>query len=146
MLVFSDPERGGHTLWTLGHLAYIESLIIRSFMLGQANPLAHWEEMFDGPDTSGDPSRFPPFEEVLAMCRKVREETIAILATLSEGDLDLPGARTPAGFESTFGTYRDCLQFVADHWYMHRGTWQMRAAPPDQSSWVKHPDDRGGCG
>jgi len=27
----------------------------------------------------------------------------------------------PAGFEDTFGTYRLCLQYVADHWYMHRG-------------------------
>ena len=28
---------------------------------------------------------------------------------------------TPAGFEHTFGTYRLCLQYAADHWYMHRG-------------------------
>jgi hypothetical protein len=27
----------------------------------------------------------------------------------------------PDGFEETFGTYRRCLQYVADHWYMHRG-------------------------
>jgi hypothetical protein len=27
----------------------------------------------------------------------------------------------PAGFEATFGTYRLCLQYAADHWYMHRG-------------------------
>jgi hypothetical protein len=27
----------------------------------------------------------------------------------------------PAGFEDTFGTYRLCLQYVADHWYTHRG-------------------------
>jgi len=25
------------------------------------------------------------------------------------------------GYEDTFGTYRLCLQYVADHWYMHRG-------------------------
>jgi hypothetical protein len=30
-------------------------------------------------------------------------------------------ARAPAGFEDTFGTRRLCLQYAADHWYMHRG-------------------------
>ena len=34
------------------------------------------------------------------------------------GEID-PNA--PEGFEDNFGTYRLCLQFVSDHWYMHRG-------------------------
>ncbi|MCG8466799.1 MAG: DinB family protein, partial [Gemmatimonadetes bacterium] len=34
--VFPTPRGGGHTLWVLGHLAYIESLVIRTFMLGEA--------------------------------------------------------------------------------------------------------------
>jgi len=58
---------------------------------------------------------------VLASCREVRESTLALLATLSEADLDRPSARAPRGFEDTFGTCRQCLQYVADHWYMHRG-------------------------
>jgi len=36
-------------------------------------------------------------------------------------DLDTPSATVPQGFEDTFGTYRLCLQYAADHWYMHRG-------------------------
>ena len=39
-VVFPTPNGGGHTLWVLGHLAYIEALIIRQFMLGEPNPLA----------------------------------------------------------------------------------------------------------
>ncbi|TMQ67328.1 MAG: DinB family protein [Candidatus Eisenbacteria bacterium] len=116
------PRNGGcHTLWVLGHLAYIEALVIRAFMLGEANPLAEWEQTFDGADTSGDISQFPPFDQVLAKCREVRESTLALLASLSEEDLDKVSARVPVGFEETFGTYRLCLQYVADHWYMHRG-------------------------
>jgi hypothetical protein len=120
-VVFPTPNGGGHTLWTLGHLAYIESLIVHSFMLGDANPLAHWEETFDGADTNGDITQFPPFEEVLAKCREVRRLTVALVDTLSENDLDRVSAKVPAGFEDTFGTYRLCLQYAADHWYMHRG-------------------------
>src|SRR5262245_58523575 len=98
-LVFPTPHGGSHTLWVLGHLAYIEQLVIRSFMLGEANPLAHWEPIFDGADVSGDASIFPPFDPVLATCREVRESTLALLATLSEADLDRPSARIPKGFE-----------------------------------------------
>lgn len=120
-MVFPTRNGGCHTLWTLGHLAYIETLVIRTFMLGEGNPLAGWEEPFDGADTSGDISQFPPFDEVLAKCREVRESTVALLDSLSEGDLDKASAKVPESFEDTFGTYRLCLQYVADHWYMHRG-------------------------
>jgi len=120
-VVFPTPNGGGHTLWVLGHLAYIEALVIRGFMLGEPNPLAEWEEPFDGADTSGDASRYPPFDEVLARCREMRERTLTLLDSLSEDDLDRASANAPDGHEDTFGTYRLCLQFVADHWYMHRG-------------------------
>ena len=53
--------------------------------------------------------------------RKVREGTTALLDSLTEDDLDKKSAVVPEGYENTFGTYRLCLQFAADHWYMHRG-------------------------
>ncbi len=120
-MVFPTPNGGCHTLWVLGHLAYIETLVVRTFMLGEANPLAHWEEVFDGPDVSGDISEYPPFDEVLAKCREVRESTVVLLDSLREEDLDSVSGKVPEGFQDTFGTYRLCLQYVADHWYMHRG-------------------------
>jgi len=119
--VFPTREGGCHTLWVLGHLAYIETLVVRDFMLGEGNPLAEWEEIFDGADTSGDISQYPPFDAVLTKCRMVRESTVALVDSLCEDDLDKKSANVPAGFEDTFGTYRRCLQYVADHWYMHRG-------------------------
>jgi len=120
-VVFPTPKGGGHTLWVLGHLAYIEDLVIRKFMLGQDNPLATWEETFDGADVSGDVNIYPGFDDVLAKCREMRESTLAVLDSLSEKDLDQRSANVPKGYEDTFGTYRLCLQYVADHWYMHRG-------------------------
>jgi hypothetical protein len=116
------PNGGGHTLWVLGHLAVIESQIIHSFMLGQKHPLPDWVETFDGTETSLDPAVYPPFDQVLAKCRDVRAATLVLAETFSESDLDKASALIPKGWEDTFGTFRLCLQYAADHWYMHRGT------------------------
>jgi len=120
-VVFPTPRGGCHTLWVLGHLAYIEGLVVRAFMLGERNPLADWEQLFDGPDPSGEANQYPPFDQVLATCREMRESTIALLESLTENDLDKASANAPHGWADTFGTYRLCLQYVSDHWYMHRG-------------------------
>src|SRR5574341_387022 len=74
-MVFPTRNGGCHTLWVLGHLAYIETLVVRTFMLGEANPLAAWEPVFDGQDVSGDARQFPPFDQVLAHCRAARDTT-----------------------------------------------------------------------
>ena len=120
-VVYPTPRGGSHTLWVLGHLAYIEALVIRGFMLAEPNPLAEWVALFDGEEVTGDESQYPTFDEVLARCREMRESTLAVLDTLSESDLDRTSNNSPDGYEETFGTFRCCLQFVADHWYMHRG-------------------------
>jgi hypothetical protein len=120
-LVFPTPNGGCHTLWVLGHLAYIEALVIRRFMLGEENPLAHWQPVFDSGHVTGDGSLYPSFDQALATCREARESTLALLDSLSEDDLDRVSANAPTGFAEMFGTYRLCLQYVADHWYMHRG-------------------------
>ena len=119
--VFPTPKGGCHTLWVLGHLAYIEAQVIRTLMLGDKNPLAGWQEPFDTTDVSGDVSQYPPFDQVLAKCREERASTIAFLDSLGEDELDRVSAKTPKAFEAMFGTYRLCLQYAADHWYMHRG-------------------------
>ena len=120
-VVFPTPRGGCHTLWVLGHLAYIEALVVRSFMLGEPNPLADWEEVFDGADTSGEIEQFPPFDQVLRECRATRASTISFLDSLTEDDLDRVSENAPDGVEELFGTYRRCLQYAADHWFMHRG-------------------------
>ncbi len=120
-MVFPTPCGGCHTLWVLGHLAYIEGLVVHHFMLGEANPLEEWAAVFDGEDVSGDPADFPDFDTALRACRARRSTTRAILDGLSEEDLDQVAVACPEGVESLFGTYRRCLQSCADHWFMHRG-------------------------
>ena len=120
-MIFPTPNGGCHTLWVLGHLAYIESLVIRHFMLRENNPLSDWKDLFDGAEVSADARQFPPFDTVLETCHQARKSTITLLDTLTEDELDQSSLNTPKGYEDTFGTYRLCFQYVADHWYMHRG-------------------------
>ena len=120
-MVPPTAQGGGHTLWVLGHLAYIEALVVHVFMSAQPNPLAHWDTLFDGDLISVDPKDYPPFEQVVATCWEQRAGTLALLDTLGEDDLDQPVASVPAGYDEFFGTRRRCLQYLADHWYMHRG-------------------------
>lgn len=120
-MVFPTPRGGCHTLWVLGHLAYIEALLIRKFMLGEPNPLADWEEMFDGYAVSGDIEHFVPFDRALAECRATRASTVSLLDFLDEDDLDQTSANVPDVVDGLFGTYRKCFQYASDHWFMHRG-------------------------
>lgn len=120
-MVRSTPKGGCHTLWILGHLAYIEALVIDGFMLGRPNPLSDWSEVFDGAAVSGDPVRFPSFDEVLKECRSIRISTVSLLDSLTEEDVDRPSKNAPGGAKELFGTYRQCFQYAADHWFMHRG-------------------------
>jgi len=120
-LVSPTPQGGCHTLWVLGHLAFIEAMVIQGIMRGRPNPLVEWEAMFDDAEISGDAKRFPPFDQVLDTCRRMRASTIARLDASVESDLDVPAANLPEGAANLFGTRRQCFQYAADHWYMHRG-------------------------
>ena len=90
-------------------------------MRGEPNPHADWEQPFDGSEVSQDIADYPPFDDVLRICRGSRESTLALLDTYDESDLDRISAACPKGWEETFGTHRLCFQNVSDHWYMHRG-------------------------
>ena len=125
-LVFPTLNGGCHTIWILGHLAYIECLVIRTFMLGEANPLAEWEAILDTDEVSGEQDFYPTFDRVLDECRSVRASTVALLNSFRESDLDrvsenTPDAKDSKGVELLFGTHRRCFQYASDHWLMHRG-------------------------
>jgi len=121
-LTFPTPKGGNHPLWVLGHLAYSEGSLLREMMLGEPNPLADWKEIFsNGTEPVGDADQYPPFDEVLAKCREVHQSSMALLDSMSEDDLGTSSKNCPPEYEGFFGTYRQCFQQVANHWWMHQG-------------------------
>lgn len=121
-MTLSSSGGGVHTLWLLGHLAYIEAMVVHRFMLDQANPLSDWKNMFDGEAISHEAEDFSvSFDRALGECRAVRASTLSLLDSYGEHDLDQVSLGAPDGAAELFGTHRHCFQYAADHWFMHRG-------------------------
>jgi hypothetical protein len=121
-LTFPTAKGGCHAIWTLGHLAFTEYSLVKGRMLGEENPLEGWADLFEnGSQAVAEPGLYPSFEELHGKCRAARDETISLLETLDEPDLDTVSRNVPEHLAKTFGTYRLCFQFTADHWYMHQG-------------------------
>ncbi|MFT5233528.1 MAG: hypothetical protein ACI9UK_000974 [Candidatus Krumholzibacteriia bacterium] len=92
------------------------------------------EHCFVFPTPNGGGQNFyPPFDLVLAKCREMRKTTMDLLDRLSEEDLDEKSAHVPDGHEENFGTHRLCFQYIADHWYMHRGQLDDARRAADQN-------------
>jgi uncharacterized damage-inducible protein DinB len=121
-LTFPTPKGGNHPLWVLGHLAYSEGDIIQQTMLGRPNPLAHWKDLFRmGTEPSAEASRYPNYEEVKQAFQRVRAETMKVLETLTDADLDQPSKSCPPEFREFLGTYAQCFLIAILHPMTHRG-------------------------
>ena len=113
---------GNHPTWIAGHLAYSEANLISHIMRGNTNPLLEWKELFGrGTEPSTDTNKYPPLSELLAKWDEVRAETLKVVDSLSEEDLDKPCPNPPPGREEFFGTYAKVLAMVSMHTLMHRG-------------------------
>src|SRR5688500_9065987 len=96
---------GNHTLWLLGHLAYIEADIPRIFF-GEATPIEHWPPLFaTPPDPRAGACAFLPFDEVLGKYRQLRARNLRLLDEVGEDGLDRLPTGTPPGFEDAMKTF-----------------------------------------
>ena len=121
-MTFPTPNGGNHPTWVAGHLAYAEGSLIQHMMLGEANPLIEWQSLFGiGSQPTADAADYPPLGDLLAKWDEMRVNTLKVLDSLSEADLEKPSANVPEGREQTFGTYGKILTMVAFHPLLHRG-------------------------
>jgi hypothetical protein len=117
---FPTANGGCHPLWVLGHLTLIEGSI-PAILSGEANPVAHWFSRFgEGSLPVADAAAYPPFAEVREKYRQLRERNLALLRSLSEGDLDKPTQAPPKGREREFATYGRSFMTLALHQMLHR--------------------------
>ena len=122
---FAQPtiNGGNHAIWILGHLAYIESVMIHQLIQGKVTcTLAHHKETFDpegGPST--EPSEYPSFDQLFKDYDTARRETVEYLDTITQNDLNSPALGCPEEWKPHFGTIAQCLDFIAHHPSLHFG-------------------------
>ena len=122
-LTSPTPKGGNHPLWIAGHLVYSEARLTHELMFDKPSPLADWGDIFrGGTQPSNDAGAYPfSIPEILAKWDEIRTHTLAILAGLSDEDLDKPVANCPPGREALFGTIGKAFSMVAMHPLNHRG-------------------------
>lgn len=115
------PKGGNHPLWCIGHLAFAEGNLVHKYIKGEANPMAEWAELFDaGTQPSDDASAYPSFEELMGKFQSIRADTMALVETLSDADLDKP-SKAEGEMQEWFGTVGQCLAAIPIHFGFHGG-------------------------
>ncbi|MCK6477627.1 MAG: DinB family protein [Phycisphaerales bacterium] len=115
---------GNHALWTLGHLAYLESQLPRIILgpSGEPSRYDHWATLFaTGTAPKTDGSQYPTFDEVLRACRVLRAQTLALLDQVGEANLDERPKAVPPGFEDAMRTCGHAFMLIALHQMVHYG-------------------------
>jgi hypothetical protein len=121
-LLRPGPWGGNHAMWIAGHLAVVEGRL-HQMINGTANPLHDWKRLFDwGSEPVDDPAAYPPFEEVVAKFKELREQTHAYLDKFGEEGLDQPTKSQPPGFGAFgFDKVGSAIMIIAGHAIGHMG-------------------------
>ncbi|MCA9014196.1 MAG: DinB family protein [Planctomycetaceae bacterium] len=118
-LVEPTPHGGNHPLWVLGHLIVSESFLLDQCLQGKPNRFPEYAELFGAGSTPvADASKYPAYDEIRPLFDQIRQDTLALLDTLSEDDLDQASHHTENPFFSTVG---NCFQAMIMHTMNHSG-------------------------
>ncbi len=111
-----------HIIWQLGHLIVAESGLMGACAPGRLPPLPEGFADRYTKETAAldDASAFHTKQELLEQYTAQRQATDAILAELSEADLD---QASPESYQPRFPTIGSLLSLVAIHPIMHCGQW-----------------------
>ena len=124
-----------HPLWLVGHLANISNLLVNVWCCDQESLLPKeyrkpFAPAFVGGDpVVPDPAKYPPWEEVLGVYRKVGEAIVSGLRSLSEDAIEgeLRGG-IPEDMKAQLGNVEATLMSMISHDSYHRGQLGMLAA------------------
>lgn len=115
------PRGGNHPLWVLGHITFVEGGIAR-IILGEPHALEKWAPLFaPGTEVKADASAYPPFDEILATYKQLRQRNLQLLEEIGEEGLDRPTVSPPPGMEKVMKTIGETFMLVALHQMNHRG-------------------------
>lgn len=114
---------GNHIAWQLGHLIVSERYLVEQAAPGKMPPLPddfgprHMKETA----AIDDAAAFLSKNDYLALAKKTRADTLAVLAEFPTADFDQPVSKVPP-FVKTAG---ELFLFVGPHWVMHAGQWAI---------------------
>jgi hypothetical protein len=112
---------GHHALWALGHVAYGEKGMITEMVLGKPHEQGPYDELFGiGSQPQADPGRYPSFEKLMQEFENARAETLRVLDSLTDADLERP-SQVPEDMKDFFGTVGQCLNAAGLHCTFHAG-------------------------
>lgn len=112
---------GNHPTWILGHLAFVEGAVCQA-ITGKSNPMAQLEPICGmGSEPKPEAALYPPFQELLSTCRRLRQETIRLLDEIGDGGLDRVPAHVPPGFEEVMPTIGRAFLLLTLHQMVHYG-------------------------
>lgn len=112
---------GNHALWILTHLAYSESTLFDSFILGKPNRFEKWSSIVginSVPSLSEED--YPSMQEGLQMLESVRTDVLEYLNTIDEDTLNNK-SHAPEEFGDDFGTVGKCFTAMIMHVSIHAG-------------------------
>jgi len=121
-LIQPTARGGNHTLWALGHMAWVEAAV-RHIVSGEPHALERWTSQFGtGTQPSSEAGRYPSFDEVLAAYRDGRVRTLKLLDDIGEAGLDLaPKNPPPPEFADAMKTRGRALMLITIHQMVHYG-------------------------
>jgi hypothetical protein len=119
-LLLRPVEGQNHIAWQLGHLISSERWMVEGVKPGSSPPLpAGFEEAHSKEaSTSNESSGFLTKQKYLDLYKAQRDATVAALESMSDADLDRPGAERTRSFIPTVGA---TFGLVGDHVLMHVG-------------------------
>lgn len=113
-----------HIAWQLGHLAISEKSLLELVRPGAGAPLPEGFDVAHGRDESAltlnDPSKYETKARYLELLKAQRDATKAVLATMTDADLDAPA---PESMRQRFPTVGAIMLLIGSHPLMHAGQW-----------------------
>jgi uncharacterized damage-inducible protein DinB len=96
--------------------------LIPGVLFGEENPVADWQKYFgENTEAQSSPEAYPPFAEVRAKYKELREKNLQLLESLTDDQLDTATKAPPKGREREFATFGSSFLVLAMHQAMHRG-------------------------
>lgn len=113
-------DNANHPLWVIGHLALADNMFAARVHGQEPQKPEGWDELFwFGSEVSGDASKYPNPDEVLAYFRERREN---LMKTVEGMDEDALLAPTPdEGMFAEAPNVAAMLMFIAYHEGIHTG-------------------------